>query len=101
MDPLFEVGSLNGRSLILLEQVISNVFLPLLSNEHAASGMLATTQHADSTRAGTTVVEDDLLQSMRKFTAQLRRLEANIEGAVQLQALSEHDLTTLSEGAKQ
>jgi dynein heavy chain len=67
-----EFGLLNGRNLVMLEQIISRIYLPLLSSERA------------SDQQGQLAASDDFLVNLRKFASHMRRTIQQVEGDVKL-----------------
>ncbi|XP_059165934.1 dynein axonemal heavy chain 10-like isoform X2 [Physella acuta] len=105
-----EYGILNGHSLLMLEQIITKVYMPLLSfNQHRNGGVESSTAIKNQSRAvsrqetGTStskeetakqdVVEskskallrDEFLINMQKFAAAITRTLQQIEGEVRLE----------------
>lgn len=105
LPELFEIGVLNGHSLVMLEQVITNVYIPLLAyNQHKnnnadskptagspTSGKLT----RENTTAGSenepvenqqsNILRDEFLINMKKFAHSIRRTIQQIEGEVRLE----------------
>ncbi|PVD32839.1 hypothetical protein C0Q70_08286 [Pomacea canaliculata] len=114
MLPLyFEFGLLNGHSLVMLEQIISQVFMPLMSHSQLRNGELAgagsqsrtiSQQETSPTHRSQTpkeeekdaekvnvaesrakaMLRDEFLINMQKFAASITRTLQQIEGEVRL-----------------
>lgn len=77
-----EHGSLRGNGLHVLERLINNVFLPLLTLSH---DMAVQAQAAGETLpADVATVGDDFIASLSKFGTHIRRTIQHIEGEVSL-----------------
>ena len=72
MPKAFEWGLLNGRNLVMLEQVISLVYLPLLTSESVVDS------------PGNTAASEEFLVNLRKFASHMRRTIQQVEGDVKL-----------------
>lgn len=111
LPSLFEIGLLNGHSLVMLEQVITQVFMPLLSyNQHRhnepksprgkdispgntarEATQVGTTEGAAGDKAEETpgkdsaakaMLRDEFLINMQKFASSITRTIQQIEGEV-------------------
>ncbi|ESO91629.1 hypothetical protein LOTGIDRAFT_122204, partial [Lottia gigantea] len=97
----FEFGVLNGHSLVMLEQIITQVYMPLLSfNQHKNAGSRQDTGTTQSSESSTpeesskinvaesrakALLRDEFLISMQKFSASINRTLQQIEGEVRLE----------------
>ncbi|XP_071826175.1 dynein axonemal heavy chain 10-like isoform X2 [Apostichopus japonicus] len=111
LPQFFEYGILNGHSLVMLEQIITQVYLPLLSfNSHKngeapteaeeqAAGLSSTSQddfdddvsEAESSKVNLAELKhraylrDEFLINMQKFVSHISRTIQHIEGEVRLE----------------
>ncbi len=114
LPAMFEVGVLNGHSLVMLEQVITQVYMPLLSyNQHKNAHLLGekTNTPVPPSRENTQVnmawedtkekgeknqmntqdsqaramLRDEFLINMQKFASSITRTIQQIEGEVRLE----------------
>jgi dynein heavy chain len=67
-----EWGLLSGRNLVMLEQVISLIYLPLLASESVAD------------LPGNIAASEEFLVNLRKFASHMRRTIQQVEGDVKL-----------------
>jgi dynein heavy chain, axonemal len=73
MDAKLEYGMLCGASLVMLEQVLNQVYAPLLTENRADD-------HAGFEMA----VDSDLINSLQKFTSQVKHAVQQIAGEIRL-----------------
>jgi len=71
MEAKLEYGVLCGSSLVMLEQVLNHVYVPLLSDNRSDGGL----DHE---------VDSDLLNSLQKFTSQVKHAVQQIAGEIRL-----------------
>ncbi|XP_064619187.1 dynein axonemal heavy chain 10-like isoform X2 [Lineus longissimus] len=104
----FEMGILNGHSLVMLEQVITKVYMPILSfNQHKNGDASGKSEHPptreDKSAAheieredtkeemsvselrATAMLRDEFLINMEKFASSINRTIQQIEGEVRLE----------------
>ena len=84
MSKALEWGILNGRNLVMLEQVISQIYLPLIAAESVADNNSNTSE--------------EFLVNLRKFASHMRRTIQQVDGDVKLK-LPSVPLTTLQDTA--
>lgn len=102
LPPLFDFGSLNDQSLVMLEQLLTLVYMPLLSHNGShrsdTSSDPGTDNRRESSRtAGTssddqsedsrskTQLRDEFLMNMQKFASHINRTIHQLEGDVRLE----------------
>jgi len=85
----FDVGAFNGRSLLMLEQVISSVYTPMLAHQQAA--MASGLGKSDDFEAA----DEDFMVSLRHFNTHLRRMIVHIEDDAKLTDLTPEDETAV------
>ena len=79
LPTLFEVGSLTGNSLTMLEQIVSKVYVPLLEQS------LRVGKIAEDAFDGPTIgYGQEFVSGLRKFAMQMRRTIRNVEGDLHL-----------------
>ena len=102
LTPIFEFGSLNGPSLVMLEQLMTLIYMPLLSHnggrtESSSDGVSAvqgrsvhgasqdkTSQAAEDTQSRY-VLRDEFLMNMQKFATHINRTIHQLEGDIRLE----------------
>lgn len=77
-----EHGSLRGNSLHVLERLINDVFLPLLTISHDLAAQAGANGEAPPPEVA--AVGDDFIASLAKFGAHVRRTIQHIEGEISL-----------------
>lgn len=102
LPPLFDFGSLNDQSLLMLEQLLTLVYMPLLSHNgchrsdassdtsgdkrresHRTSITASESQSEDSHNK--TQLRDEFLMNMQKFSSHINRTIHQLEGDVRLE----------------
>eukprot|EP00961_Rhodomonas_salina_P185156 2500130-Rhodomonas_salina.1 len=76
MDAKLEYGIMFGPNLLMLEQILNHVYLPLLSSNRSAS----TGDYEEIEKA----VDSDLLNSLQKFVSQVKHAVQQVAGEVRL-----------------
>ncbi|KAJ3349859.1 Dynein heavy chain 10, axonemal [Entophlyctis luteolus] len=106
MPKYFEMGYFSGHALLMLERVLTEIYIPLLNNsEHVAAttaaAPLAAAAESDSSKHKTSNTKDDHLRSefvvsMQKFASQISHTAQQVAGDTKLQIPEEVQALTNS-----
>ena len=107
MPSFLEIGYLSGHALIMLEQVISEIYLPMLSNMQFEK---KDTTNSNDKSAGKVLkyesLKSDLVVSVQKFANQISQFSQQVEGEHRLKipeefaSLKEADVEEVSKKAQ-
>lgn len=76
MPRLIEYGVLSQNSLIMLQQLMTNIYVPLLNSKSSLTQ--ANDDNSQSTKPN--MLRDEFMLNMNKFVQQIRRTINQIEG---------------------
>lgn len=103
----FEYGLLNGHTLVMLDQIINNIYLARLSfstslqvsteSKRDSDNQSADGEHTEFDAVALGIMKDEFLMAMKKFIASIARTIYQIEGEVRLEMsddFEKYDLTS-------